>query len=232
MKVAVLEANDQIYSNLESLIKSLYREWNIVRYLSSFALVTGVADELKGDINLILIHLPPHEYDYIYMAKDIQNYFTHIRIIFYSEVNDCAEQIFTAFPSYFLQLPIKKYLFQEALQRVEEDTLWEEEETITLRTKGEIQKIKYSSISYIESVGRKIRFYTSLGIFEVYKTMSETKKLLPAQFQQCHRSYMVNTDKINKVNAEGILLSNMELVPLSRTYYEGIREICQNTKRG
>lgn len=227
MKVAILEADDRIFGHLESLIKILYSDWSIVRYLSSFALVTGIADELKGNINLILIHLPPHEYDYIYMAKDMQNYFVHIHIIFYSEANDCAEQIFTAFPSYFLQLPINEYLFREALQRVEKDTRLEGEETITLKFRGEIQKVKYSSISYIESVGRKIRFYTNLGIFEVYKTMSEIKKLLPAQFQQCHRSYMVNTDKIDRVTSEGILLSNMELVPLSRTYYEGIRETCQ-----
>ena len=227
MKVAILETDDRVYGYLESLIHVLYRGWNIVRYRSSFALVTGIADELKGDINLILIHLPPHEYDYIHMAKDLQNYFAHIRVIFYSEANDCAEQIFAAFPSYFLQLPINKSLFQEALQRVEKDTLLEEGETITLKYRGEIQKIKYSSISYIESVGRKIRFYTNLGIFEVYKTMGEMKELLPDQFHQCHRSYIVNTDKIDRVTSEGVLLSNMELVPMSRTYYEEIRETCK-----
>ena len=227
MKLAILEADDRVFSHLESLIKALPGEWSIMRYLSSFALVTGIADELKGDIDLILIHLPPHEYDYVNMARDLQCYYSHIRIIFYSEANDCAEQIFAAFPIYFLQLPINKSLFQEALKRVEETILSEDGETIALKARGEIQKIKYNTISYIESIGRKIRFYTNVGSFEVYMTMSETKKLLPIQFRQCHRSYIVNTDKINRVTSAGILLSNMELVPISRTYYEGIREICK-----
>lgn len=232
MKVAILESNDQIFGYLESLIKTLYMEWHVLRYLSSFALVTGIADELKGDIDLILIHIPPHQYDYIYMAKDMQNYFSHIRIIFYSEANDCAEQIFTAFPSFFLQLPVNKELLQEALLRVEEDTLSEVGQTITLKFKGEIQRIKYSAISHIESVGRKIRFYTNQGIFEVYMTMSEAKEKLPMQFRQCHRSFMVNTDKIDRVTSEGVLLSNMELVPLSRSYFEEIRRACQKSERG
>lgn len=226
MRVAILEEDASLFDRMASFIKTTYSDWIVIRYVSSFSMVTGVADELKGDVNLLMIHIPPHKYDFIRMAKDLQEYFSHIHVIFYSEANDCAEQIFTAVPSFFLRLPFEEALFGQAMERVVSECLLEEGQTITLKFRGEIQKIKFRSISYLESVGRKIRFYTSVGCFEAYKTMEEIKEMLPPQFQQCHRSYVVNTDKIVKITSKGILLSDMELIPVSRTYYEVMKDAC------
>ena len=227
MKIAILENNDQQYDCLLKFIRSIQEDWKVIRYRSSFALVTGIADEMKGDIDLILIHVSPDHLEHIRMAKDLQDYFAHIKVIFYSESNDYAEEIFEAIPTFFLRLPIKISSLEEAFRRVESDCLMEENQTITIKFRGEIQKLRYPSISYVESVGRKLRFYTSSGCFEVYKTMDELMEELPPQFQQCHRSYVVNTEKIRKVTSDGILLSDMELVPMSRTYCEKIKLVCK-----
>lgn len=226
MRVAILEEDAHLFEQMDLFLKTAYSDWTVIRYSSSFSMVTGVVDELKGDVNLLMIHIPPHKYELIQMAKDLQEYFSHIHVVFYSESNDCAEQIFMAVPSFFLRLPFEEVLLGQAMDRVEAECRLEEGQTITLKFRGEIQKIKFCSISYIENIGRKIRFYTSVGCFEAYKTMAEIKEMLPPQFQQCHRSYMVNTDKIIRITSKGILLNDMEFVPVSRTFYETMKKIC------
>lgn len=226
MKVAILEEDARLFAQMEIFLKTAYSDWTVIRYASSFSMVTGVVDELKGDVNLLMIHIPPCKYEFIQMAKDLQEYFSHIHVIFYSESNDCAEQIFMAVPSFFLRLPFEEVIFGQALDRVAAECCLEEGQTITLKFRGEIHRIKFRSISYIESIGRKIRFYTSVGCFEEYKIMAEIKEMLPPQFKQCHRSYMVNTDKISRITSKGILLNDMEIVPVSRTFYETVKKSC------
>lgn len=228
MKVAILEKDAGLFKQMESLIKNAFQDWDVIRYLSSFSMVTGVVDELKGDVNLLMIHIPPNKYEFIRMARDLQEYYSHIHVIFYSEDNDCAEQIFTAVPSFFLHLPFEEVMFASAMDRVASECHMEEGQTINLKFRGEIQKIKFRSILYIESIGRKVRIYTSTGRFEAYKTMSEIMETLPPQFQQCHRSYVVNTDKIIKITLKGVLLGDMEFVPVSRTFYKTLKKICSN----
>lgn len=225
MRVAILEEDVRLFKQMDLILKTAYSDWTVIRYASSFSMVTGVVDELKGDVNLLMIHIPPCKYEFIQMAKDLQEYFSHIHVIFYSESNDCAEQIFMAVPSFFLRLPFEEVLFAQAMDRVTAECRLEEGQTITLKFRGEIQRIKFRSISYIENIGRKIRFYTSAGCFETYKTMAEIMEMLPPQFQQCHRSYVVNTDKICRITSKGIMLNNMELVPVSRTFYETMKKI-------
>ena len=207
MRVAILEKDARLFQQMEFSIKSIFHEWDVIRFKSSFSLVTGVVDELKGDVNLLMIHIPPTEYELIQMARDLQEYYSHIHVIFYSEDNDCAEQIFMAVPSFFLHLPFKEVLFTSAINRVATECHSEESQMITLKFKGEVQKVKFCSILYVESVGRKVRFYTTVGRFEVYKTMLE---------------------KIIKITAKGVLLKNMELVPVSRTFYMTLKKICSN----
>lgn len=225
LKVAVLEANNHIYEEIEQFIHSGQTECTLFRYRTAFALVTGVSEELKGDVSLILVHLTPQKHELIHMIRDLQFYYSHIRVIFYSETNDFAEEIFQANPSYFLKLPINEALLHSALRRVETEITQDETKTVTLKFKGEMQKIRCYDIFYIESVGRKMIFHTGSGVFEVYQTMDMLLESLPENFRQCHRSYVVNIGRVSRVSAERILLDDMETVPVSRKYYEEIKAL-------
>lgn len=42
---------------------------------------------------------------------------------------------------------------------------------------------------------------------------------------KCHRSYLVNIDKIDRIEKNSILLTNAKCVPVSRSYKEKIKNI-------
>ena len=99
-------------------------------------------------------------------------------------------------------------------------------ESFLVDTRDEKLVIPYSRIYYFESRGRKIHIRTKNGEYAFYAKMDTLTERLPAKFQRCHRSYIVNTDKILRaVFAENYLeLTDKIGVPISRGYKVAIRE--------
>lgn len=223
MRAAILDSDRENIKYLSGFIRDRYEDWAVGAYTTTFALATAVYDEFKGDVELLLVHAD--EDSGIELAKDLQEYFPHIRIIFYSEETDCMEKIFRAAPTFFLRLPFQEENVAAAFERVRiacgEDT----GRTLMIQSRGQKQKIRFSAIRYIESSGRKMFLYTDSGSFETYMTMEDLLGRLPSQFIQCHRSYIINADRIESYSADGVLLSGKALVPISRSYQKKIREI-------
>ena len=75
------------------------------------------------------------------------------------------------------------------------------------------------------SEDKKIYICTRSESFGFYETIDHMSELLPAHFLRCHRSFIVNMEKVKKLNlSEGMIeLDNGETVPLSRSYRKAVR---------
>ncbi|MCM1538619.1 MAG: LytTR family transcriptional regulator DNA-binding domain-containing protein [bacterium] len=223
MRAAILDHNEQNVRCLSDFIKRKYPKWIISVYATTFALATAVYDSFKGDVELILVHV--EEDADIELAKEMQEYFPHIKVIFYSETTECAEKIFQAAPTFFLMLPFREENVTMALERVSAECEENVRRAITIYSRGRKVKIRFAAIRYIESFGRKMFLYTDNGLFETYMTVGDALAKLPPQFIQCHRSYIINSDKIEKYSVDEVVLTGSVQVPISRSFQKKIREI-------
>lgn len=227
MQIVILDADieksEELKNRLIPLLKSNFENKpHINVYQNPFAFVTAIYDEMKGDVDLIFVHLSEEKDENIMIAHDIQEFFPHIRVIFYSETCSCAENIFLAIPTYFLKAPIGEKALTLAIQRVISNIQEERNQMLHLVCKGQHQKVKFNSIKYIESAGRKLNIYTQEGLYEINMTMAEIMERLPKQFVVCHRSYVINLDKVMMVQGDVIQLSTREMIPLSRSKHKEI----------
>ncbi|MCM1056115.1 MAG: LytTR family transcriptional regulator [Firmicutes bacterium] len=223
MRAVILDNNKQNIEYLSDFIRQSYSHWTVSAYTNTFALATAVCDEFKGDVELLIVSA--EEDSNIALARDLQEYFPHIRIIFYAGATDCAEKIFRAVPTFFLQLPFQEETVLAALERVRAGCREDVGRTLAIQSRGRKQKVRFSTIRYIESYGRKLFLYTDEGSFETYMTVGEALEKLPPRFLQCHRSYIINADRIEKYSADGVVLSGGALVPISRSYQKKIKEM-------
>lgn len=102
----------------------------------------------------------------------------------------------------------------------------DEEDCFVIQRKGEQQRIAWGQIYYFESRGRKL--YARMRGEEAgfSGTLESLAESLPGQFQRCHRSFIVNMEKIDKVRFADNLIclwDGLE-VPLSRGYKRSIKE--------
>jgi len=117
LKVAILDDCEESSEQITTLLKAGVGSVSCEICKTEFALASYVYDDMKGNVDVLLIHVKKGNWESIDVARDIQNYFSSIRIIYYSEVTDCAEEIFTTEPSGFFLLPIKKSRFITTIKK-------------------------------------------------------------------------------------------------------------------
>lgn len=89
------------------------------------------------------------------------------------------------------------------------------------------QLVPYKQICYFESREKKIILYTSAEQFSFYDTLDNLETALPDMFARCHRSFIVNKEKIEKIMLPKnmMILSGGEMIPVSRTYRSAVKEL-------
>lgn len=225
MRVAVLDKDLVRAKEIADLTQSCVLGAECEICSTAFALVSYIYDEMKGDVDLLIVHVYPDDFSSIQVANDIQNYFPVIKVVFYSESTDCAEAIFEAIPYYFLKLPLKTDLLKRVVSRISKSLESEHKQVLEIVSQRMHYKVLFSSISYIESDGRNLSIYSDDNVYDVNMTMNDMIEKLPDQFVQCHRSYIVNKERIQDYSKGFIRLFTHELVPVSRTYTQTIKEV-------
>ncbi len=110
-------------------------------------------------------------------------------------------------------LRIEKKQTHEELTKIKQLVI---KNSITLKNKT---KIQLDELIYIKSDDHYLQLYTTTGKKEYVRgKIKNIINQLPPNFKQCHRSYIVNYNKIKNTTHNTILLENNQFVPLSRTF--------------
>lgn len=231
MRVMVLDDKKICSSQIELYVQMHYRDWQVMVYTTPFSLVTAIYDEYHGEADLLMVHIACENDENILMSRDLQDFFPHIHIVFFSEYTDCAEAIFRAKPLYFLKVPLCEERLEDAFERAVRELQTDIKQTITIYHRGQMIRIRFFSIRYMESVGRKMVFYTDNGSYETYMTMKEAALKLPEYIVRCHRSFMINLNRVEQRTASTIRLTSKETIPVSRSFQNEIKEIMEQRQK-
>lgn len=100
---------------------------------------------------------------------------------------------------------------------------------IVIKNGSKIEMIPYEEIFYIESYGDYARIHSTQGKFLKQKTMKELEDCLGTDFLRIHRSFLVNTTCIQKLelyekNSYLLLLKNSEKLAVSKSGYKLLKD--------
>lgn len=87
--------------------------------------------------------------------------------------------------------------------------------------------IPFDKIYYFEAREKKLHIQTDRDEYGFYGTIDKLEEELPTHFMRCHRSFIVNIRKIEKVvlSQNIIYLAEGRDVPLSRSYKAALKEL-------
>lgn len=99
-------------------------------------------------------------------------------------------------------------------------------------SRGERNLIEYSRILFFESREKKVFLSTESEEYGFYDTLDELEDRLDESFLRCHRSYIVNTGRISKIeiSAGRVVLDDGTELPLSRSYKPAVKEYLSRRK--
>ena len=100
---------------------------------------------------------------------------------------------------------------------------------LLVRANRQTAKVIYEDINYLESLSDYVKIYTSSNNPILTKEkISNLEKRLPPFFIRIHRSYIVNTNKVESFTKETVVIEDNSL-PISRTYKSKTLEVLSST---
>lgn len=119
----------------------------------------------------------------------------------------------------YLLKPIEYGRFYKSIQKVQSRTESHvnKEEVFFLKDGNALTKIILKEVFFIRSAGNYLEFVFDERKVMTLMTMKDLVSRLPAIFQRTHRSYIVNTEKVEQVTSDGIKIKDY-LIPISETY--------------
>lgn len=117
----------------------------------------------------------------------------------------------------YILKPINRDVIQELIHRLKEELKENKNQFLYL---NKWAAVKINSILYIEKIGNKSFIHTKSECIESTKTLNTLLESLPSNFIKCHRSYIVNTDKIYRVDRKNHILffTNELCCPISSQF--------------
>ena len=99
----------------------------------------------------------------------------------------------------YLSKPITLERLESTILRLFEDITSKPKKFLNLENKNTV--INLDSVQYIQKDGMKLTFYTDNREYKIYSSFNKISELLPNNFIRCHKSYIINIDKITNIQA-------------------------------
>ena len=132
------------------------------------------------------------------IAESIRKYDKNIYIIFTTGHLEFGLVAYRYKTFDYIAKPISYERLRETIFRLYDDISSDTPKYIRFDNNKTI--IPENSIKYIQRDGMKLVFTTDTRTYEVYSSFSKLEPFLPKQFVRCHKSYIVNLDKIININ--------------------------------
>lgn len=147
------------------------------------------------------------------------------QVIYVSGYVEFCTPVYQTEHAYFLLKPVKQRELDAALRKTLTRLNASESNPIALQHGNSVTLVPAAEIEYIESDRRKVRVHTTTGkVIEIYATLGEMMSMLPDDFAQCHKSFIVNMALIDELSASMVHMRSGAEVPVSQRQRKAIRE--------
>lgn len=159
--------------------------------------------ESANDVDIVFLDIEMPEMSGLELVKSLQHAYN---VIMVTSKKEYAIEAFEDAVADYLVKPVEYERFMKAVNKVKENLekeklLAEQEDHIYVKSDGKLYRLSYDNILFVEALADYVIFNTKSGKKHiVHHTMKGIEKRLPESiFSRVHRSYIINRDKIDKI---------------------------------
>ncbi len=187
------------------------KSYKVVEFNSGEDLLENYPEKL----DILLLDVQMEGINGIEIAKKIRLFDTNVIIIFITAVIDFMQQGYEVRAFRYLLKPIDYNDFSKHLLQCEEDINKSCENHLTIKedNEGQVIIIPIDSILYIETDSRSVIIHTDNQIYKTRVSINKLEKHLENKiFYRCHRSYLINLNKVRCISKNSVLIKDNEIL--------------------
>lgn len=126
---------------------------------------------------------------------------------------------------HYLLKPVDDQKLKNVLQRAVQKIKRHPREYLLIRWERQQQKVFLDNIRYFEIRSRMIDVHGTEGCFTYYEQIRVLENQLKDKgFFRCHKSFLINLNRVDSYNRQELLLDNGERIPIAKRRYD---DFCQ-----
>lgn len=184
----------------------------------------------KVNLAIMDIDFTDSDFDGIDLAQKLNMACPECQIVYLTSYIQFATKVYdTSHVYYVLKNEMAEFLpkaIKKACQKI-----FQNPATVTFTLQGQHIVIPFSSLYYIEKQKgiKKAIIYTSHKNYVVNLTLSELENHCSTlALIRCHHSFLVNPQSVIEFRNTSLLMKNMNIVPVGRTFRKRVREAYLN----
>ena len=229
VKIAFCDDDIAVVQQITALLNK-YREtrdqpMKCHAFESSLELLAAMEQGLRPDVLLLDVIMPGE--NGISAAREIREYDRNVKIIFLTSSAEYAVQSYTVDAYYYQLKPIREETFFQVLDSVLDECCRSAENSVMLRCKSGIVRVRLEKLMYCEVVGRTLLLHLDNGqVLESAGGLDKLAAELTAyeNFVRPHRSYLVNMDHIQSISYRGLQLTDQTEIPIPHGRFSELKE--------
>lgn len=95
---------------------------------------------------------------------------------------------------------------------------------IVVQQRGGFHIISPQSLHYVESHGRVLKLITDCEMLEIYDKLDRFSFQLDKRFLQCHKSFLVNMERVKRYRGDSFLMCDGSTIPISQSKRKEVRQ--------
>ena len=229
MRIAICDDNqievDLFKEHISGFLrrKGDYR-YEISEYSAGYPLVEDVKEGKWYDV--IVLDMVLEKENGLEIANRLRDIGYDGKIIFWTADDSHLQE---AFDVGAMQYVVKGKEYGRMYSAINEILSHMRDEVLTFKTHGELHRLEYRQIEYVESKGRSCHIYTT--DHQCFVTLGKLddieEELCDKRFLRCHQSFLVNMDHIQSVN-ENFIMESGDIVQIRRRNHNEIKDKYEN----
>lgn len=231
LNFALCDDSQSAINKLSKMLDSIFIQNNLDGQLVFSA--QNPSDLLKylktNSINVVILDIDlNNEISGLKIAESIRKQDKNIYIIFITGHLEFGLVAYKYKTFDYIAKPLTFERFQETILRLFDDVSGNNPKYIRLANNKTI--IPENSVKFIQKDGMKLVFTTDTRKYEVYNSFNKIESILPKNFVRCHKSYIVNIDKIDNIDFYSNIISfnNNDKCYIGPKYKNNFMEVYKN----
>lgn len=188
------------------------RDFRLARFSGGQALLAA-----GEDFDLVFLDIQMDPPDGLETARALRRRGDECLVVFLTVLRERVFDAFEVRAFDYLVKPPDPGRLRRTLERALGDIEGRRARTLLIQRGTAREVVPLDEIAYCEVMGRKIYLHRADGgVLDYYDKLTDLERRLGGGFFRCHRSYLVNLDRVRGCGGGQVRLSGGERVPVSR----------------
>lgn len=215
--VLLCDDNDVFLSETEKLLSEKYN--GILNVIISKNLAEAITKISEMNMDIAVLDIEIDKESGIDLGKNLNEKFPDCRIIYLTNHITYATDVYSTDHTYFVVKEDMEKNLPKAIEKAIAEKESQKNDFITVSSKDRKRILRICDILYCERTGRTTSIFLKDDSFVSIENLDKLYEVLSEKgFTKCHKSFIVNMNKVSEIFRNKYVFEGGKEVPISRSF--------------